>query len=384
MQYAGNFNLSNPLVFIALGKSYLKNFYIFKKPARNFSTNREIPEFLPNLDKKIISDIFNKNYTYPSDLPVFSAHVGKHKTQLSDKEFGYLLAGLIEADGFFDKEHLFINFDIEDITLAYYIKKKIGYGSVKINKKNQTNNKKVTYICSNNYGLKNFLQLIKGKLITKRIFNQLTKFNYILKSDINFEDFYPCTSNLNFYNYWLVGYMQSKVNLNMSVINNNINSFSLLSSSTKEIIPNKKASMDNLKFNFILNAILFNNKVDILPLILLKFYIKVGNIDLTTNINNNESNPNLSNFNAVIASSTKLIVPNFRCYDIKIAILIINYLKKFNLFGAKYVYYLKFRKIYWRLTESRNIYDYELKKIQSIIKKGSSETNRKNLSKIDL
>ena len=47
-------------------------------------------------------------------------------------EFGHYLAGLIESDGHFsNQKQLIIVFNSIDISLAYFIKSILGYGSVK-------------------------------------------------------------------------------------------------------------------------------------------------------------------------------------------------------------------------------------------------------------
>jgi len=38
-------------------------------------------------------------YNHYTNLPKISEHVNKHKSNLTDKEFGEFLAGLIEGDG---------------------------------------------------------------------------------------------------------------------------------------------------------------------------------------------------------------------------------------------------------------------------------------------
>ena len=79
---------------------------------------------------------------------LISIHVPSHKTDLSDDEFGYYLAGLIEGDGWFGYKQLYIILAEQDTSLAYYIKKKFGYGNVyKIKDK-----KAVRYICKNAKG----------------------------------------------------------------------------------------------------------------------------------------------------------------------------------------------------------------------------------------
>src|SRR5204862_2245692 len=134
--YAGNSCISSPLVFIALGKIYLKNIFSGQS-AGNFSISTKARASTKNT--------YN-NYT---KLPKISEHVTKHKSNLTDLDFGYFLAGLIEGDGWFGLNQLHIIFSERDISLAYLIKKRIGYGNVyKIKDK-----KAVRYICKNKIGL---------------------------------------------------------------------------------------------------------------------------------------------------------------------------------------------------------------------------------------
>ena len=54
------------------------------------------------------------------------------------EDFGHYLAGLIEGDGCFSRYTVFIVFNILDASLAYYIKGRLGYGTVsKIKSMNQ-------------------------------------------------------------------------------------------------------------------------------------------------------------------------------------------------------------------------------------------------------
>jgi len=87
--YAGNSCLSNPLVFITLGKIYLKNLFI-KIPGQSAGNF--------NISTKATASAKN---TYNSfiNLPKISEHVPLHKSNLKDKDFGFFLAGLIEGDG---------------------------------------------------------------------------------------------------------------------------------------------------------------------------------------------------------------------------------------------------------------------------------------------
>jgi hypothetical protein len=69
---------------------------------------------------------------------------------------------------------LYIIFVENDVALAYYIKKRIGYGNVYKIK----NKKAVTYICKNAKGLSYILSLINGKFVSRPKYEQLLKHNY--------------------------------------------------------------------------------------------------------------------------------------------------------------------------------------------------------------
>jgi hypothetical protein len=70
------------------------------------------------------------------------------------------------------------------------------------------------------------------------------------------------------------------------------------------------------------------------------------------------------------------------CYKttgFKTAWLLINYFDQFNLFAGKYIDYLKFRKIYIKITEGKHLEEKGVKKIISIASKGSSETSTQEI-----
>ena len=83
--YAGNSCISSPLVSATLRKIYLNI-----KPgqsAGNFSFSTKATAVTKN------------TYTNYKNLPLISEHVPNHKSNLTDDEFGWFLAGLIEGDG---------------------------------------------------------------------------------------------------------------------------------------------------------------------------------------------------------------------------------------------------------------------------------------------
>ena len=154
--YAGNSYIYSPLVFIMLGKIYLNQF-ILGQSAGNFSFSTNVAASIKNI------------YTNYINLPLISEHIPKHKLNLTDNDFSYFLAGLIEGDGWFDKKELHIIFSENDISLAYFIKKRIGHGNIYKIK----NKKAVRYICKNEKGLFIILSLINGKLVSNSKYEQL-------------------------------------------------------------------------------------------------------------------------------------------------------------------------------------------------------------------
>jgi hypothetical protein len=81
--YAGNSSINSPLIFIMLGIIYL-----FKRQsAGNFGFSTKATAVTKN------------TYTNYKNLPLLSEHVPNHKSNLTDDEFGWFLAGFIEGDG---------------------------------------------------------------------------------------------------------------------------------------------------------------------------------------------------------------------------------------------------------------------------------------------
>lgn len=381
--YAGNSNLNNPLVFVTLGKSYLRKNFILELSARNFTSSSFIKPAIFDDPKKSASNFSNNTYESYNGLPKFPDHVKAHKTQLNKDEFGFFLAGLIEGNGLILKNQVIINLDIQDISLAYLLKKQIGYGTVKLTKKNDVNNSKtyVTYSCKNELGVNLIIGYIADKLITKNIFNQLITYNYLSRDQI--EMWQPNLFNISLKNYWLAGYIQSKGGFKITVINNK------LSISSITAVLGQKSTIDQIRLEFILKAISVNNSFDFLPILILRNFVNSGEIILHKNLevksipsyssNNFKEIKSIKSTNGTAnVYTTNLTPPFYVNYDINFVILIIHYLIDFNLFAAKYVYYLKFRKAYKIITEGNHLTENGLKKIISISSKGSSETKPQN------
>lgn len=146
-----------------------------------------------------------------------SVHVSKHLKPLNDNQFGYYLAGLIDGKGHFNnKQQLVIVFHSLDISLAYYIKKKIGFGRVKkvINKNDYI------LILDSKEGIEKVINLINGKIRTKNKFSQinqniLNNNKYIeFKNVINFK----LNTDKFLENHWLAGFSDADSSFQIKII----------------------------------------------------------------------------------------------------------------------------------------------------------------------
>lgn len=317
--YAGNSWKSSPLVLLTLGTIYFIQNNLSRQSAENFSFSTTASASTKNT--------YNKYSDLPSRAPAregakISEHVPLHKSALNDEEFGYFLAGLIEGDGWFGKKELHIIFTESDASLAYFIKKRIGYGNVyKIKDKNA-----VRYICKNKTGLSVILSLINGKFLSNYKYEQLIKHNY--NEDFNIK-ILPPLNTLSLDNYWLAGFTQADGCFHISIAKSKTH---------------KTGCSLRLEYSLKQN--------DDLPLKLLYNLLNMGNISLYSS--------------------------GIWCYKssgFKTAAYLIDYFDKYPLFAEKYLDYLKFRKVYIMVTEGKHLNNKGIKKIKSILTKGSSETS---------
>lgn len=307
---AGNFCISSPLVFIALGKIYLSNKILPEQSAGNFSISTKAKACT------------KKTYNSYSSLPKISEHVPKHNSNLTEQEWGYFLAGLIEGDGWFGDNQLHIMFSERDVSLAYLIKKRIGHGNVyKIKDK-----KAFRYICKNKTGLSVILSLINGKFVSSFKYQQLIKHNY--NKNFNYE-IIPPSNSISLDNYWLAGFTQADGCFHIQIA---------------------KSKTHHTGFSVRLEFSIKQN--DEVPLKLLYSTLNMGN---------------LSQYSSGIWC--------YKSTGYKTSALLIDYFDTFNLFGGKYVDYLKFRKVYIMITEGKHLEKKGILKIKSIATKGSSETS---------
>ena len=308
--YTGNSCISSPLVIFTLGKIYLKQYSLPGQSVGNFSFSTKVTARTKN------------TYNSYTNLPKISEHVPKHISNITDNEFGYYLAGLIEGDGWFGKKELHILFAEDDITFAYFIKKRIGHGNVYKIK----NKKAVRYICKNIKGLYFILSLINGKLVSKPKYEQLIKHNYSISFNYTI---LPPLNRVSLHNYWLAGFTQADGCFHISVVKSKTH---------------KTGYSVRLEFSIKQN--------DAIPLKLLYDTIKMGNLSLYSS--------------------------GIWCYKstgFKTAAILINYFDNYNLFAGKYINFLKFRKVYIMITKGQHLKEKGITKIKNIATKGSSETS---------
>jgi hypothetical protein len=132
-----------------------------------------------------------------------SEHITKKKSleDLSDKEFGFYLAGLIEADGYFSPQNqIIITFCLNDKNFAYLLKKKIGFGHI-----SDIKNKKVcNLIITNKVGIIKIINLINGKI---RLENKLIQLKNLVRiNNLNISILELDTLNYLNSTYWLSGF----------------------------------------------------------------------------------------------------------------------------------------------------------------------------------
>jgi hypothetical protein len=175
--YARNFDyfldpISN-IFKILIGK--IQTLIIYKRLFIIKNIKMENEQLAGNLENSNnLTNIISKDL-YISD------HLNKNNKPKTEEEFGYYLAGLIEGNGFFGVNNFEITFQKEDIKLAYFIKKQIGYGSIL----NNDSSNSVKYILTHRDGLKKVLKLVNGKFLANFKLEQLLKHNYFNKFNIN-------------------------------------------------------------------------------------------------------------------------------------------------------------------------------------------------------
>ena len=160
----------------------------------------------------------NETVVNSENVKPVSVHVPKHLKPVSEDQFGHYLAGLIDGDGYFNsKQHLVIVFHSSDVSLAYYIKKRIGFGSVK-----KVKHKNVfLLVVAAKEGLEKVINLINGKIRTEIKFNQITNniFNHAKYAGLKQKISLKLNTDKDLKNHWLVGFSDAEASFQIKVIN---------------------------------------------------------------------------------------------------------------------------------------------------------------------
>lgn len=105
-----------------------------------------------------------------------SIHAPKAQRPQTEEQFSYFLTGLIDANGHINNSgFISINLHPKDVSVAYFIKKRIGYGKVKIKENKDKKHNDCIYICTHKEGIKKIGKLIYKKLKTPSIIEQYYK-----------------------------------------------------------------------------------------------------------------------------------------------------------------------------------------------------------------
>ena len=159
---------------VKIGQSAGKTFKTFREQLIVNTMNTIHSEF----NQKVLlesSETTRKNMN--KELPiVLSIHRPSHRyPELSEnnEDFAYYLAGLMDGDGYIsrmeDQPQIVISFHSKDISLAYHIKKVIGFGTVThVKTKNA-----VHYLLTNVQGLLFICKLISNRLRIQRKMDRL-------------------------------------------------------------------------------------------------------------------------------------------------------------------------------------------------------------------
>jgi LAGLIDADG endonuclease len=244
-----------------------------------------------------------------------SVHVPTHLKPTNDTEFGHYLAGLIDGDGHFSsKQQLVIAFNSLDAPLAYYIKKRLGFGSIrKVKNKNA-----ILLIISAKKGLEKVINLINGKIRTEN------KFNQIIKNILNHKNFtetvFSKTINLKLNldkileNHWLAGFIDADGSFQIKIINHK--------------------DRTEIRLNFQIDQ----KKEDILILIKEFFGGNVGH---------RQSQDTYYYGSTSFGSARKVI----------------NYFDHYHLLSSKHINYLKWRKVYIIIQNKEHLNKFGIEKI---------------------
>ena len=253
-------------------------------------------------------------------------HLYKHEKPKSEEAFGYYLAGLIEGDGYIGKRSIEISFHSSDSHLAYYIKKRIGYGNIT---KYTHTNKAIRYSVWNKEGINKILNLINGKFFSKYKNDQIRKYINIHNTTFvllpSLYELYPYDRNAwkkwILSNYWLAGFTDADGSFTIHL---------------------SKSNTHKLGYSLKLEYKIVQKHEDVIKGIRETF----GGYSYYDNVG---------------------LVYRYRFASLKEQHKVINYFDMYQLNSSKFIRYLKWRKCYRFYLEKQHLVLSGLKKIFKII-----------------
>jgi LAGLIDADG endonuclease len=276
------------------------------------------------------SETLRCNFTLSDteNIKKISIHVPTYYKPESEFDLGHYLAGLIDGDGHFSKAlQLVIVFNELDASLAYFIKKTIGFGNIYKVK----NKKAILFVISNKIGLLKVLNLINGKIRSENKLNQI--YNNILSNPyFNSITDFSLNSDTDLKNYWLSGFSDADASFQIKLINR----------------INRKRNEVRLSFQI-------DQKKDDL-LILIKNFIG-GNIGY-------RKSQDTYYYSSTSFGSAKKVI---------------SYFDHYHLLSSKYINYLKWRKAYIIIQDKNHLTDSGLDKIIKL----KFSMNRNNLENVE-
>lgn len=154
------------------------------------------------------------------NVKLISVHVPKHLKPLSDDSFGHYLAGLIDGDGHFSsKQQLVIVFHSLDVSLAYYIKGRLGFGTIK---KVKDKNAFILVVAARK-GIEKVINLVNNKIRTENKYHQISKniLNHDSYKELKKTVDLKLNSSNDLQNHWLAGFSDADASFQIKVVNRN-------------------------------------------------------------------------------------------------------------------------------------------------------------------
>lgn len=263
--------------------------------------------------KNKTSETLRNETVVTENVKPISVHIPIHLRPVSEDQFGHYLAGLIDGDGHFSsKQQLVIVFHSLDASLAYYLKQRLGFGSVK-----KVKNKNVfLLVIVAKKGLEKVINLINGKIRRESILYQIT--NNILNRDNYAELRKNISLNLNLdkdlKNHWLAGFSDADGSFQIKLLNH--------------------SNKIEVRLNFQIDQ-----KKDSILLLIKDFF--GGNIGY-------RKNQDTYYYGSTSFGSAKNLI---------------NYFDYFHLLSSKHINYLKWRKAYLIIKNRDHLNKNGLKKI---------------------